>query len=175
MTKDPRYPIGKYETAPYSEAQKNKWLNDLRHLPKDLEMAIQNLDEAQIQTPYREGGWKVQQLVHHIADSHMNAFARFKLGLTEDLPTVKAYDENAWVSMADALDTPINYSITLLFALHERWANLLDSLTEAQWQRKIFHPGRNAEVSLWDLFAVYAWHGKHHVAHITTLRANKGW
>jgi hypothetical protein len=105
----------------------------------------------------------------------MNAFARFKLGLTEELPTIKAYDENKWVSMADALDTPINYSMTLLHALHERWANLLASLTEEQWQRKIFHPGRNAEVSLWDLFAVYAWHGKHHVAHITTLRSNKGW
>jgi hypothetical protein len=105
----------------------------------------------------------------------MNAFARFKLGLTEEVPTIKAYDENKWVSMADVLDTPINYSMTLLHALHERWANLLASLTEEQWQRKIFHPGRNAEVSLWDLFAVYAWHGKHHVAHITTLRANKGW
>lgn len=175
MTTDPRYPIGKYELKPYSEATKNEWINDLRHLPTDVEMAVLNLDKAQLETPYREGGWTVQQLVHHIADSHMNAFARFKLGLTEEVPTIKAYDENKWVSMADALETPINYSMTLLHALHERWANLLSSLTAEQWQRKIFHPGRNAEVSLWDLFAVYAWHGKHHVAHIKTLRENKGW
>lgn len=173
--KDPKYPIGKYELAPFSQAQKAKWISDLRHLPKDLEMAVQNLDKVQLDTPYREGGWLVQQLVHHIADSHMNAFARFKFGLTEEVPTIQTYNESAWVGMADALDTPINYSTTLLHALHERWANLLDSLTEAQWQRKIFHPGRNAEVSLWDLFAIYAWHGKHHVAHINTLREQKGW
>jgi uncharacterized damage-inducible protein DinB len=160
---------------PYSEATKNEWINAIRHLPKDVEMAVLNLDKVHLDTPYREGGWTVQQLVHHIADSHMNAFSRFKLGLTEEVPTIKAYDENKWVSTADALDTPINYSMTLLHALHERWANLLASLTEEQWQRKLFHPGRNAEVSLWDLFAIYAWHGKHHVAHITTLRANKGW
>jgi uncharacterized damage-inducible protein DinB len=175
MTFDPKYPIGKYEVKPYSEEVKQQWLNDLKHLPKDLEMAVQNLDKAQLETPYREGGWTVQQLVHHIADSHMNAFVRFKLGLTEEVPTLKTYDENKWVSMADTLDTPINYSMTLLHALHEKWGNLLASLTEEQWQRKLFHPVRNAEVSLWDLFAIYAWHGKHHVAHITTLKENKGW
>lgn len=175
MTFDPKYPIGKYEVKPYSEEVKQQWLNDLKHLPKDLEMAVQNLDKAQLETPYREGGWTVQQLVHHIADSHMNAFVRFKLGLTEEVPTLKTYDENKWVSMADTLDTPINYSMTLLHALHEKWANLLASLTAEQWQRKLFHPVRNAEVSLWDLFAIYAWHGKHHVAHITTLKENKGW
>jgi hypothetical protein len=175
MTFDPKYPIGKYEVKPYSEEVKQQWLNDLKHLPKDLEMAVQNLDKAQLETPYREGGWMVQQLVHHIADSHMNAFVRFKLGLTEEVPTLKTYDENKWVSMADTLDTPINYSMTLLHALHEKWANLLASLTAEQWQRKLFHPVRNAEVSLWDLFAIYAWHGKHHVAHITTLREEKGW
>jgi len=175
MTFDPKYPIGKYEVKPYSEEVKQQWLNDLKHLPKDLEMAVQNLDKAQLETPYREGGWTVQQLVHHIADSHMNAFVRFKLGLTEEVPAIKTYDENKWVSMADTLDTPINYSMTLLHALHEKWANLLASLTAEQWQRKLFHPVRNADVSLWDLFAIYAWHGKHHVAHITTLKENKGW
>jgi uncharacterized damage-inducible protein DinB len=172
---DKRYPIGKFETVPYSEAAKAARINDLRMAPSDLEHAIQHLDKAQLDTPYREGGWTVQQVVHHLADSHMNAFARFKLGLTEDVPTIKAYDENAWSLTADVLDTPVNYSTTLLFALHERWANLLASLTEEQWQRKLFHPGRNAEVSLWDLFAVYAWHGKHHVAHIKNLCSEKGW
>jgi len=175
MTQDPRYPIGKYEAMPFSASQKSIWIQALRDCPKEVEAAVVGLTQSQLDTPYREGGWKVQQLVHHITDSHMNAFARFKLGLTEDVPTIKAYDENKWVAMADVLDTPIHYSITILFALHERWANLLDSLTDEQWQRKIFHPGRNAEVSLWDLFAVYAWHGKHHVAHITTLKNQKGW
>jgi hypothetical protein len=175
MTKDPRYPIGKYQTEPFSEATKAKWINDLRHLPTDLEHAVANLDKAQLDTPYREGGWTVHQLVHHISDSHMNAYIRFKLGLTEEVPPIKTYDENAWVSMADTYNTPINYSMTLLHALHEKWANLFESLTPEQWERKLFHPVRNAEVSLWDMFAIYAWHGKHHVAHITNLREEKGW
>ena len=175
MEKDPKYPIGKYEAQAFSESQKKKWLADIQFLPNELEQAIENLDEAQLHTPYRDGGWTVHQLVHHLADSHMNAFTRFKLALTEEVPTIKTYDENAWSLSADVLATPLNVSVTLLHALHERWANLLASLTEEQWQRKLFHPGRNAEVSLWDLFAIYAWHGKHHVAHITTLRANKGW
>ena len=175
MTLDPKYPIGKYEVLPFSEATKSKWINELRFAPRDIEIAVLNLDKAQLDTPYREGGWTVNQLVHHVADSHMNAYIRFKLALTEEVPPIKPYDQDAWVNTADVLTVPINYSITLLHALHERWANLLASLTEEQWQRKLFHPGRNAEVSLWDLFAIYSWHGKHHVAHITTLRANKGW
>jgi len=141
----------------------------------DVEHAILNLDKSQLDTPYREGGWTVNQVVHHLADSHMNAFIRFKLALTEDVPTIKPYDENAWVLTADVAETPLNYSVTLLHALHERWANLFESLTPEQWQRKLFHPVRNAEVSIWDMFAIYAWHGQHHVAHIKTLRENKGW
>ena len=175
MTKDPRYPIGKYETAPYSEAQKNKWINDLRHLPKDLEMAIQNLDAAQIQTPYREGGWKVQQLVHHIADSHMNSFIRFKLALTEDNPTIKPYDENAWSEMADVQKEPINVSITLIYALHKRWLTLLQNMSDADFEKTLFNPQRRGQLTLWEMLGIYAWHGKHHVAHIKTLKENKGW
>lgn len=175
MTQDIRYPIGKYEIVPFSEAIKNSRLNDLRMLPKDLEMTIQQLDKVQLDTPYREGGWTVQQVVHHLADSHMNAFARFKMALTEEVPMIKTYDENAWSITADVLDTPINYSTTLLYALHERWGNLIASLTEEQWQRKLFHPVRNAEVSLWDMFAIYSWHGKHHIAHIKNLLETKGW
>lgn len=172
---DIRYPIGKYEVKPFSEATKKEWLNDMKMLPSDLEFAIQHLDKAQLDTPYREGGWTVQQVVHHLADSHMNAFVRFKLALTEEIPAIKAYNENAWSLTADVLETPVNFSTTLLHALHQRWTDLLSSLTEDQWQRKLFHPGRNAEVSLWDMFAVYAWHGKHHIAHIKNLCETKGW
>jgi uncharacterized damage-inducible protein DinB len=174
-TFDPKYPIGKYEVKPFSEATKKEWIEDLQLLPGDLEFVCQNMDKAQLDTPYREGGWTVQQLVHHVADSHMNAFARFKLALTEEVPLIKTYDEKAWVMTADVMDMPINYSITLLFALHARWAKLLESLTDEQWQRKLFHPVRNAEVTLWDLFTIYAWHGKHHVAHIKKLKEQKGW
>ena len=171
-----KYPIGLFEKPNEIHGEiLNRWINNIQELPYLLNEEVKNMNNNDMSKTYREGSWHIRQIVHHIADSHMNAFARFKLGLTEELPTIKAYDENKWVSMADAVDTPINYSMTLLHALHERWANLLASLTEEQWERKLFHPGRNAEVSLWDLFAVYAWHGKHHVAHITTLRANKGW
>ncbi len=175
MTQDPKYPIGKYIVTPYSEETKNKWIQELRIAPSDLEHIILNLDKAQLDTPYREGGWTVNQVVHHLADSHMNAFIRFKLALTEEVPPIKTYDENAWVLTADVANTPLNVSVTLLHALHERWANLLASLTPAQWERKLFHPVRNAEVSVWDLFTIYAWHGKHHIAHIKALRDQKGW
>jgi len=114
-------------------------------------------------------------VVHHLADSHMNAFIVFKLALTEDLPTIKDYSENDWSFTTDVLHTPIQVSVTLLSALHQRWVDLLHSFTDEQWQRKFFHPTHNVEISLWDFFAVYTWHGKHHVAHINTLRALNGW
>src|ERR1700719_4195273 len=112
------YPIGKYEPKPYSEHQKQEWLNDIKFLPQSLENAIVNLDEAELLTPYRDGGWTVQQVVHHVADSHMNAYCRFKLGLTEDNPTIKPYDEAAWAVLNDTDKIPINISLTLLYALH---------------------------------------------------------
>ena len=116
-----RYPTGKYQPQPFSEKQKEKWLNDLKFLPQELELAIQNLDEAQLQTPYREDGWTVQQLVHHVADSHINAYMRFKLGLTENNPPIKPYEEKEWAKLDDVNTVPINVSITLLHALHRRW------------------------------------------------------
>ena len=175
MTADPRYPIGKYEPMPFSEATKKQWINEIRVTPADIEFTIQHLDKAQLDTPYREGGWSVLQVVHHLADSHMNAFVVFKLALTEDLPTIKDYSEHDWSFTADVLNTPIEVSITLLSALHQRWTDLLASLTDAQWQRKFFHPTHNIEISLWDFFAVYTWHGKHHIAHIENLKKREGW
>jgi uncharacterized damage-inducible protein DinB len=175
MTIDPRYPIGKYEPQPYTEEQKKKWLLDLQFLPEGIERAIQNLDEAQLKTPYRLEGWTVKQLVHHVADSHMNAYIRFKLGLTEDKPAIKPYEEKEWAYLADNDAVPINVSITLLHALHIRWVAAIKDLTEEQWNRTVFHPASKREMTLWFLLGLYAWHSNHHIAHITSLRENRNW
>ena len=175
MEKDPKYPIGKYEAQPFSESQKKNLIADIQFLPNELEQAIENLDEAQLHTPYRDGGWTVHQLVHHIADSHMNSFIRFKLALTEDNPTIKPYDENAWSEMADVQKEPINVSITLIYALHKRWLTLLQNMSDADFEKTLFNPQRRGQLTLWEMLGIYAWHGKHHVAHIKTLKENKGW
>ena len=175
MEKDPKYPIGKYEAQPFSVSQKKKWLADIQFLPNELEQAIENLDEAQLHTPYRDGGWTVHQLVHHLADSHMNSFIRFKLALTEENPTIKPYEENAWSETADVTKEPINVSITLLYALHKRWLTLLQNMTDADFEKTLFNPQRRGQLTLWEMLGIYAWHGKHHVAHIKTLKENKGW
>lgn len=172
---DPKYPIGKYEPQPFSEEQKKIWLNDIKFLPQDLESAITNLDEAQLQTPYRDGGWTVHQLVHHVADSHMNAYIRFKLGLTEDNPTIKTYQEKLWAELDDVKKLPINISLTLLHSLHLRWYEAIKNLSEEQWNRTVFHPDQKKNLTLWLFLGLYAWHGKHHVAHITNLRERMKW
>lgn len=172
---DPRYPIGKYEPQPFSADQKKKWLQDIQFLPALIEAAVENLDEHQLNTPYREGGWTVKQVLHHVADSHINAYTRFKLGLTEDKPTIKPYDEAAWAKLDDIDKVPINISITLLYTLHSRWHATILHLTDEQWMRSVVHPEHGKEMTLWYLLGSYAWHGRHHVAHITTLRDNKGW
>lgn len=172
---DLRYPIGQYEPRPFSDRQKREWLQDIQFLPGLLEQAIENLDEHQFDTPYREGGWTVRQVVHHVPDSHMNAYTRFKLALTEDKPVIKPYDEGLWAQQRDVEVVPVNISITLLYALHTRWHAAIRDLTNEQWQRTVFHPEQKKELTLWHLLGSYAWHGKHHVAHITTLRERKGW
>jgi hypothetical protein len=125
--------------------------------------------------PYRDGGWTINEIVHHVADSHMNAFIRFKLGLTEDNPVIKPYHQENWSKTADVTGVPVNLSVTLLHALHHRWYELLKSMEEKQWQRTVYHPEQKRELTLWELLAIYAWHGKHHVAHITGLREKMGW
>jgi uncharacterized damage-inducible protein DinB len=169
---DPRYPIGKYEPQPFSEEQKKTWLNSIRQLPDGLEHAIQNLDAAQLHSPYREGGWTVHQLVHHVADSHMNAYIRFKLGLTEENPVIKAYEEQRWAELADVQLLPVNISITLLHALHARWYEAIRGLSTEEWSRKVTHSATNKEMTLWHLLGLYAWHGRHHVGHILAFRKN---
>ena len=173
---DLRYPIGKYEPQPFSIEKKIEWLADLKFLPLLLENAVLNLDEAQLHTPYREGGCTVQQVVHHVADSHINAYCRFKLALTEESPTIKPYDENLWADMNDVQKLPINISLTLLHALHTRWHESLKYVSDNDWNnRTVFHPEHKKPMRLWFLLGMYAWHGKHHVAHITSLRERMGW
>lgn len=178
---DPRYPIGKVDDqllsgkGDYDEKEKAALLLDIQQCPNLLEQAISNLDEHQLNIPYREGGWTSKQVIHHVADSHMNAYIRFKLGLTEDNPTIKPYDEGAWAQLSDTKNLPVNISLTLLHALHTRWVEILKNMSEADWQRTVFHPEHKRKMSLWNLLGTYAWHGKHHTAHITSLRERMGW
>jgi hypothetical protein len=175
MTTDPRYPIGAYMPQPFGNALKEEWLADIQFLPQRLEAALHDLDEAQLHTPYREGGWTMHQLVHHIADSHMNAYCRFKLGYTEEGATIRPYEEKLWAETTDVQQLPVNISITLLFALHQRWHAFLKNFEEGDWQRTIFHPEHKKSFTLWHLLGMYAWHSRHHVAHITTLREQRQW
>ena len=170
-----QYPIGKYVEQPFSEKQLQEWLNDIRFLPENLEHAVLNLDEAQLETPYRDGGWTVKQLVHHVADSHMNAYIRFKLGLSEENPTIKPYNQDAWAQMPDTKNLPINLSFTILHAVHRRWYEILINISTEQWNRTVVHPEYNKQMTLWYLLGMYAWHSRHHTAHINSLRERMGW
>ena len=172
---DLRYPIGKYAPQEYSDSLKEQWLADIKFLPNAIENAVHDLDEQQLQTPYREGGWTVHQLVHHVADSHMNAYIRFKLGYTEQSPAIKPYEEKEWAMLADVKNLPINISITLLYALHQRWHEFLKHFAKEDWQRTLFHPEYQKQFTLWHFLGLYAWHSRHHVAHITSLRERMKW
>lgn len=175
MSEDLKYPIGKYIVQPFSEKLFGEWLIDIKNLAQHVENAVLNLDEAQLETVYREGGWTVNQVVHHVADSHMNAYIRFKLGLTEDNPSIKPYDEAAWALMSDTKNLPINISLTLLHSLHIRLYEILKNMNYADLQRTVFHPEHKKQFTLWELLGMYAWHGRHHTAHVTTLRERMKW
>lgn len=175
-----RFPIGKEEDQEgyykdFNEPLKSRLIEDVKILPVSLEYAIQNLDAAQLEIQYRSGGWTVNQLIHHIADSHINAYVRFKLGLTEHNPVIKPYDQDKWANLPDAQKVPVNMSITLLHALHSRWCQCMEDMTETQWQRQIYHPEQKIEITLWQILKFYAWHGKHHTAHILKLRERMKW
>jgi len=172
---DLRYPIGKYEPQPFSDKQKREWLQDIQFLPGMLESAIENLDEKQLLTPYREGGWNVKQVVHHVADSHMNAYIRLKLALTEDSPVIKPYEEKLWAELPDVEAVPVNVSITLLHALHRRWGQTLRNMQPEDWERNYYHPEQERYVPLWEMTDMYAWHGRHHMEQIRQLRQRMGW
>lgn len=171
---DLKYPIGRFappaESGPAARAAQ---IDALRELPARLRAAVAGLNDAQLDTPYREGGWTVRQVVHHLADSHVNSYVRFKLALTEDWPTIKPYDEAAWARLADS-EAPIEMSLTFIDGLHARWVALLESFSEADFERGFHHPERGRATLATNL-AIYAWHCHHHTAHITRLRQRQGW
>jgi uncharacterized damage-inducible protein DinB len=169
-----RYPIGRFKRPPETTAEaRREQTQTLRMLPERLREAVSGLNDAQLDIPYREGGWSVRQLVHHVADSHLNAYIRFKLALTEDWPTIKPYDEVAWAKLADSR-LPIDGSLVLLDSLHARWVTLLESLSDADFERGYVHPEQGRQKLVLAL-AVYAWHSRHHTAHITGLRERQSW
>lgn len=174
MSIDPRYPIGRFERTAFDPGAVPTLIDQLQSLPRALASAVEGLSDGQLDTPYREGGWTVRQTVHHIADSHINSYVRFRLALTEERPTIRTYDEGAWAELADARSHPVEPSISLVRGLHDRWVALLGSLTEGDWQRVLVHPERG-EMTLGQMLLLYAWHGRHHVAHITSLRERSGW
>jgi DinB family protein len=169
------YPIGKfaYDGSP-SEAQREKLIEDIAQTPTSLRAAVRGLTAQQLDTPYREGGWSVRQVTHHVPESHMNAYIRFKLALTEKEPTIKPYEQDRWAELPDVSFTPIETSLSLLESLHERWVRLLRLLQPEQWKRTFRHPEMGV-VPLEKNLALYSWHGRHHVAHITELRKRMGW
>ncbi len=174
MKPDVRYPVGLFERpAAVSPGELRNAITVLAETPEVLRHAVDGLDPVQLMTPYRDGGWSVRQVVHHIADSHMNAFIRTRLALTEDWPTIKPYDEKAWAELHDAA-APIEWSLELVESLHARWVMLLFSLGPAQWQRGFIHP-ENGRTRVDVATLAYAWHSRHHIAHITQLRAREGW
>jgi uncharacterized damage-inducible protein DinB len=166
---DPRYPIGPFTFDPNVTADTRRTcIRQIADAPAAIRAAVARLDEPQIDTPYRPGGWTVRQVVHHVPESHMNAYIRFKLALTEDNPTIKPYDEAAWAETADTTRTPIDASFRLLDALHQRWVILLESMQARDFARRLQHPERGP-MTLDEMLQLYAWHGRHHVAHINLV------
>jgi uncharacterized damage-inducible protein DinB len=177
MGPDLRFPIGKFQrpTVALTDTQRREYVAAIAATPARLSDALKGLKPEQLDTRYRPEGWTVRQVVHHVPDSHMNAYTRFKLALTEELPLIKPYDEAKWAELGDARTAAIEPSLALLENLHKRWVLLLRSLGPAEWSRKFRHPDHEKPLSLDDSLALYAWHGKHHVAHITSLREREGW
>jgi hypothetical protein len=173
---DPRYPVRKFDrfTTPHTDEERRTFIDQIAAAPARMREAVAGLTESQLDTPYRDGGWTVRQVVHHVPDSHMNAYTRVKLALTEKEPTIRPYDEAAWATLNDVRDTPIAVSLTLLEALHDRWVRILRALTPDDFARTLFHP-EHGVMTLDTLVAMYAWHSRHHVAHITSLRERSGW
>ncbi len=176
MTNDSlRYPIGRFvRPVNATDASRAECIAQLAALPAQLRAAVHGLDAAQRDTPYRDGGWTVRQVVYHLGDSHLNCLARLMLGLTEEAPTIRVYDESAWVQVGDAAGDSIDEALEFLDVLHARLVRVARTVTAVTGDRTIVHP-ENGSLSLDVLLALYAWHGAHHVAHITELRARRGW
>ncbi len=162
-----KYPIGKFEIpASFNKESIEQWISTIREFPQKIQNEITSLSEAELEQQYRPEGWTIRQVVHHCADSHMNSFIRFKLALTEDVPTIKPYEENIWAELEDSKNLDVNISVNLLFALHQRWVVLLNSFVEKDWEKKFRHPETNQLIDLKTNLAIYAWHCNHHLAHI---------
>jgi hypothetical protein len=176
-TTDLRFPVGKFQrpTAALSGSERATMIDAITATPTNLRAAVQGLSDAQLDTAYRPDGWSVRQVVHHLPDSHLNAYCRFKLALTEDVPTIKPYDEARWAELEDGKSTLVEESLTLLEALHARWVYLLRRMAPGDFLKRLNHPEWDAPLSLDVMLALYAWHGKHHVAHVTELRRRSGW
>jgi uncharacterized damage-inducible protein DinB len=173
---DPRYPIGPFSfQGPLDERERRECIARIAAAPERLRAAVDGLTEAQLATPYRDGGWTVRQVVHHVPDSHLNAYTRFRLTLTEPTPTIRPYFEDRWAELPDAREAPIAISLDLLAALHRRWVALLEQIPPVQWKARLVHPEMGRELVLEELLALYAWHGEHHTAHVTALRRRRGW
>jgi len=171
-----KYPVGKFKTpAEFSESNRHEAIEALRMLPLNLKAEIEELSEEQLDTPYRAGGWSVRQLMHHIADSHMNSFMRFKLALTEDNPTIKPYDQDGWVQMEESKILNPMISIKILEGIHERLVYILKRMSEEEFGRTLYHPEMKKNLSLDAMLALYGWHSRHHLAHITALKKRKAW
>ncbi|HEV7429123.1 MAG TPA: putative metal-dependent hydrolase [Thermoanaerobaculia bacterium] len=175
-TTDPRYPVGKFNSpaATLTADERRQFVEQIAATPARMREAVAGLSEQQLDTPYRDGGWTVRQVVHHVPDSHMNAYTRVKLALTEEQPTIKPYDEAAWAKLNDVRDTPIETSLVLLDTLHQRFDTILRAMSDADFERTLLHPDIGV-MTLDAVIAMYAWHGRHHVGHITALRSRSGW
>ena len=168
-----KYPIGRFQWPVAATTElRGEWLRVLSEGPDELEAIIKKLHPSHYDKPYRPGGWTVRQLVHHIADSHMNAYVRIKLALTEDNPIIKLYDEKKWAELPDTLLTPLTVSVELLKMLHTRLVELLGGLSDEQWARTCNHPGNNRDIAVWEFAALYAWHIRHHIAHISRMKTD---
>lgn len=176
MSDDLRYPIGRFKpTSAPTAADRREWIKAIEEAPAELRAAVAGLDDRQLDTPYRDGGWTVRQLVHHVPDSHMNAYVRTCLALTENEPTIRPYEEAAWAELTFARLGPIDISLDLLAALHARWLGVLRGMSEADFSRRLIHPEHDTLMTTAALVELYAWHGRHHVAHVTRLREREGW
>ncbi len=169
-----RYPIGRFDVSVVAVLDRKAAIAILAALPENMRSAVSGLDDSQLDTPYREGGWTVRQVVHHVADSHSQAYGRLRLALTEDWPTITPYNQTLWAELRDAKTAPVSLSVDLLQAMHARWVILLQSLTAEQWERGYVHP-ESGRHTVAQMVAVYDWHSRHHLAQIEKLRERKGW
>jgi uncharacterized damage-inducible protein DinB len=175
MLMDSRYPIGDFKMEKeVNAAKRQQAIAEIAAAPEKLRAAVAGLNDGQLETPYREGGWTVRQLVHHVADSHVNAYIRYRLAMTEIGPTIKPYEEKDWAELADAKSMPVTVSLDLLDAMHARWVKLMQATPEKDFARTLTHPEHGPRTADWLVF-LYAWHGRHHTAHVTELRKAKGW